>query len=55
MKNVLVLLENMISYHFEHKSEYLSKCKWAVKNFTLLGMSEYGEQIKIFFNENLNK
>ena len=55
LKNVLVLLENMISYHFEHKSEYLSKCKWAVKNFTLLGMPEYGEQIKIFFNENLNK
>ena len=55
LKNVLVLLENMISYHFEHKSEYLSKCKWAVKNFTLLGMPEYGEQAKIFFNENLNK
>lgn len=55
LKNVLVLLENMISYHFEHRSEYLSKCKWTVKNFTLLGMPEYGEQIKIFFNENLNK
>lgn len=54
-KNMLVLLENMVNYHFVHKPEYISKCKWAIKNFTLLGMPEYGEQAELFVNENLNK
>ncbi len=43
----------MINYHFEHKLEYTSKCKWAIKNFILLGISEYSEQAEPFVNENI--
>ena len=53
-QTVLVLLENIIKYHFVLKSEYLANCKWAVKNFTFLGMPEYGGQAELFINQNLN-
>ena len=53
-QTVLVLLENIIKYHFVHKSEYLANCKWAVKNFALLGMPEYGGQAELFINQNQN-
>ena len=50
-KNMLVFLENMINEHFDHQEEYVAKCQWAIKNFDLLGMPEYGKEAERFFNE----
>lgn len=50
-KNMLVFLENMINEHFDHQEEYVAKCQWAIKNFDLLGMHEYGKEVERFFNE----
>lgn len=48
-KNVLVVLENMINYHFDHQHKYWDKCKLAIKSFGLAGMSEYGNELNKFF------
>lgn len=50
-KNILVLLENMVNYHFDHQDKYLKKCEWAIKNFTLMGMPEYGNEVDSFFRQ----
>lgn len=49
-KNALLVLENMVKYHFDHQDKYLEKCEWAIKNFTLMGMPEYGQEVRHFFD-----
>ena len=50
-KNALLVLENMVNYHFDHQDKYLEKCEWAIKNFTLIGMPEYGSEVDSFFRQ----
>lgn len=50
-KNVMVLLKNIINYHYNERTEYLDKCKIAIDNFTLLGMQEYGHELENFFTK----
>lgn len=50
-KNMIVILENMINYHFDHQDIYLKNAKWGIKNFSFLGMPEYGSELTKFFNE----
>lgn len=50
-KNAIVLLENMIMYHYDAKDKYLQICHKAIENFSLLGMPEYGKEITRFFEK----
>ena len=50
-KNAIVLLENMIMYHYDAKDKYLQICHKAIENFSLLGMPEYGKEINKFFEK----
>ena len=50
-KNVIVLLENMIMYHYDAKDKYLQICHKLIENFSLLGMTEYGKEINKFFEK----
>lgn len=47
----MVLLKNIINYHYNERMEYLDKCKIAIDNFTLLGMQEYGHELENFFTK----
>lgn len=50
-KNVILLLKNMIEYHYEAEDKYLDICRIAIKNFSLLGMPEYGKELERFFKK----
>lgn len=50
-KNVILLLKNMVKYHYEPKFEYLKICQIAIENFSLLGMNEYGKELNQFFEQ----
>ena len=50
-KNVILLLKNMVKYHYEPKNEYLKICQIAIENFSLLGMNEYGKELNQFFEQ----
>ncbi|BDR60994.1 helix-turn-helix domain-containing protein [Lactobacillus xylocopicola] len=50
-KNGLILLENMVAYHDDQRSEYLAKCQLAINNFTLLGLPKFGAEVQKFFDK----
>ena len=45
-KNAIMLFTNFIEYHFDHDKGHLVKVKAGVQNFYLLGMPEYGKEVK---------
>lgn len=50
-KNVILLLKNMIKYHYKTEAKYLDICRRAIENFSLLGMPEYGQELERFFKK----
>lgn len=50
-KNVILLLKNMIKYHYKTEAKYLDICRRAIDNFSLLGMPEYGKELERFFKK----
>lgn len=50
-KNVILLLKNMIKYHYKTEAKYLDICRRAIDNFSLLGMPEYGQELERFFKK----
>jgi hypothetical protein len=47
-KNALVVLENMINYHYQPDDEYLDNIEVLIKSFSLIGMQEYGQELATF-------
>lgn len=54
-KNVLLLLENMIAYHFNKKKEHLRKCKIALNNYALLGLPAFAKSEAVWFKRYKNQ
>lgn len=50
-KNDLLFFENFIEYLKTNNKKALNNCKIAINNFGLLGMTEYGQQIQLFFDK----
>ncbi|WP_147441065.1 MULTISPECIES: helix-turn-helix domain-containing protein [unclassified Lactobacillus] len=50
-KNGILLLKNMIEYHYKAEDKYLDICRIAIENFSLLGMPEYGKELERFFKK----
>lgn len=50
-KNVLLLVENMIAYHFDKNKNHLRKCKIALDNYALLGLPSFAKSERKWFNE----
>jgi Rgg/GadR/MutR family transcriptional activator len=50
-KNVILLLKNMIEYHYKAEDKYLDICRIAIENFALLGMPKYGKELERFFKK----
>ncbi|MDF7639875.1 Rgg/GadR/MutR family transcriptional regulator [Lactobacillus sp. ESL0791] len=48
-KNALLLMANLIAYHLDGQKEHLANCQLALKNFTVLGMPEYGQTLTQFY------
>lgn len=51
-KDVLVVLENMINYHYQPDDEYLDNIGVIIKSFSLIGMKEYGQELATFVEKN---
>lgn len=45
-KNAIMLLTNFIEYHFDQDKDHLVEVKAGVRNFFLLGMTEYGKEVE---------
>ncbi|MDF7639872.1 Rgg/GadR/MutR family transcriptional regulator [Lactobacillus sp. ESL0791] len=51
VKNMLLLLENLIEYHFDKQASHLVICTDTIKNMKRTGLQEYADQIEKFITE----
>ncbi|MBA1392774.1 hypothetical protein EQ500_02630, partial [Lactobacillus sp. XV13L] len=51
IKNMLVILQNMVAYHDDKQAEHLAQAQRAIANYALLGMPEYGQEGQKFFDQ----